>query len=302
MRSAAGESECSNPSPTPTTDVARVPAPLFRGGLVKLNVGGKRFVTTEGTLQQGSPSFFDGILTGRLLLPQDEEGFLFIDRNGRYFEYILDYLRSGTWDVPSSLDRHVKRECRFYSLSPEPSLIADPLLPNDEVLREITEDAREKNRQQSIKERLEARRATLEPLAREVLHVFLSHARKGTLPSETFHFYSQPDHKRFRSQLNACAAVIVPFDRSRWVPDEATGLPTSFDEKDVAELSCWLRHFHGVSSKVLQSESVKLCFQQPQARWRIHSGACEGCEHTQAVKIVWFSIQWTAYLKSSTKP
>ena len=33
---------------------------------------------------------------------KNDEGRVFIDRNGNLFEYILDYLRNGEWDVPKN--------------------------------------------------------------------------------------------------------------------------------------------------------------------------------------------------------
>lgn len=35
---------------------------------------------------------------------KDDKGFIFIDRNGKYFEPILDYLRTGEWLCPAHLD------------------------------------------------------------------------------------------------------------------------------------------------------------------------------------------------------
>jgi hypothetical protein len=62
--------------------------------LVKLNVGGVKYATTMATLRaQG-----DNHLTQLVNEPHpatDSEGSIFIDRNGRIFEKVLDYLRTG---------------------------------------------------------------------------------------------------------------------------------------------------------------------------------------------------------------
>lgn len=47
------------------------------------------------------PTFFHRLLSGRIPALKDSHGNYFIDRNPKYFGYILDYLRSG---APSSLD------------------------------------------------------------------------------------------------------------------------------------------------------------------------------------------------------
>jgi len=96
---------------------------LKADGIVRLNIGGKRFYTTASTLLSQSPdperNFFSGLLSGQFRAPLDEKGFYFIDRNGRYFEPILDYLRTGNWVQPECLDRRaLLEEARFYGIEP----------------------------------------------------------------------------------------------------------------------------------------------------------------------------------------
>jgi hypothetical protein len=81
--------------------------------IVKLNVGGQRFYTTRRTLLPPTrPNFFHGLLDGRLPAVLDEGGCYFIDRSPKYFECVLQYLRSGTWDGP----REALEEARFYGI------------------------------------------------------------------------------------------------------------------------------------------------------------------------------------------
>jgi len=65
--------------------------------LVKLNVGGQRFVTTRTTLCRVSGSKLEALFSGRHVNSslQDEEGAYFMDRDGTLFQYVLDYLRTG---------------------------------------------------------------------------------------------------------------------------------------------------------------------------------------------------------------
>lgn len=87
--------------------------------IVDLNVGGIRFTTTVSTLTSRGENFFTGLLSGKYGSSKDERcgrdriiqfvanqnysGAYFIDRNGRYFEFILDFLRTGIVLVPSEI-------------------------------------------------------------------------------------------------------------------------------------------------------------------------------------------------------
>jgi hypothetical protein len=78
--------------------------------IVRLNVGGTKFVTTEATLLSCGSSFFSSLLSGFPSL-KDEEGAYFIDRDGGCFAPILSFLRTGQLIVPP----HVPREVWQYS-------------------------------------------------------------------------------------------------------------------------------------------------------------------------------------------
>ncbi len=70
-----------------------------KNDIVKLNVGGWKYDTTRSTLGVGSTcNFFTRMLddddTGRIPCERDEEGRIFIDRDGRTFEGVLNYMRS----------------------------------------------------------------------------------------------------------------------------------------------------------------------------------------------------------------
>jgi predicted heme/steroid binding protein len=61
---------------------------------VKFDVGGRIFVTSKSTLQSQKGSLFEKILTDGGQIPLTEEGAYFLDRNPKYFEWILDFCRS----------------------------------------------------------------------------------------------------------------------------------------------------------------------------------------------------------------
>eukprot|EP01122_Echinamoeba_exundans_P012160 TRINITY_DN502_c0_g1_i1.p1 TRINITY_DN502_c0_g1~~TRINITY_DN502_c0_g1_i1.p1 ORF type:complete len:499 (-),score=91.80 TRINITY_DN502_c0_g1_i1:541-1962(-) len=73
-------------------------------GKVSLDIGGKIFSTTQKTLS-GS-EFFSAMATR---WEPDEDGHHFIDKNPRFFPIILNYLRTGVWNL-EKLDLAFKEE------------------------------------------------------------------------------------------------------------------------------------------------------------------------------------------------
>ena len=61
--------------------------------VIPLNVGRYSFVTTLSTLTKDKDSMLAAMFSGRHELDTDSEGRYFIDRDGTYFKYILNYLR-----------------------------------------------------------------------------------------------------------------------------------------------------------------------------------------------------------------
>ena len=67
----------------------------FTSGRVKVNVGGTRYETTLSTLQKYPDSMLGTMFSGRHELHVDDDGHVFIDRDGKYFGDVLNYLRDG---------------------------------------------------------------------------------------------------------------------------------------------------------------------------------------------------------------
>lgn len=63
--------------------------------IVRLNVGGHLYTTTKSTLTRYYSSGLD-----KILLNLDDEGNVFVDRDGRMFQYILGFLRNGELCLP----------------------------------------------------------------------------------------------------------------------------------------------------------------------------------------------------------
>ncbi|CAC5356869.1 unnamed protein product [Mytilus coruscus] len=82
-------------------------------GRIRLDVGGTIYTTSELTLTRDSESMLAAMFSGRHNIKAEEDGTIFIDRDGTHFRYILNYLRDGgiaTDALPRS--RQVLRELR----------------------------------------------------------------------------------------------------------------------------------------------------------------------------------------------
>ncbi|XP_051152445.1 FH protein interacting protein FIP2 isoform X2 [Andrographis paniculata] len=87
--------------------------------LVRLNIGGKKFCTTVDTLTQREPdSMLAAMFSGRHALYQDsEKGYVFVDRDGKHFRHILNWLRDGV--VPIMKDSEyleLLKEAEYFQL------------------------------------------------------------------------------------------------------------------------------------------------------------------------------------------
>lgn len=103
--------------------------------VVKLNIGGTYFSTSLSTLQRYPTSTLGIMFTSqrRDMLPRDADGCIFLDRSGKYFEHILQFLRTpnpADFFYPVDLNDREKAEfdaevC-FYKL--EAYMDLDPLV------------------------------------------------------------------------------------------------------------------------------------------------------------------------------
>ena len=101
--------------------------------LLHLNIGGERFLTVpRSTLTSQPDSMLSAMFSGRHKLRTDDNGRAYINRSGKYFVYILDYLRNGGVP-PSNLpaeDAELRRVCEgMLCASSSPSLPPSPFPP-----------------------------------------------------------------------------------------------------------------------------------------------------------------------------
>jgi len=87
--------------------------------IIKINVGGTKYSTTQTSLVQYPSSMLAAMFSGRHNVVKDEEGCAFIDRDGSLFQYVLAFLREGdNWEPPldESLIRGLQKEFAYYGL------------------------------------------------------------------------------------------------------------------------------------------------------------------------------------------
>ena len=88
--------------------------------IIKLNVGGQVFMTSESTLTWPGPEcFFSSLILGRMSSCKDSEGALFIDRDPHLFSIVLTYLRTRDIRVdPRSDINALRQEAIYYGIDP----------------------------------------------------------------------------------------------------------------------------------------------------------------------------------------
>ena len=100
--------------------------------LVKLNVGGYKYITTLTTLYSHSaPNFLTVMIENdaeeRIPCLRDELGYIFIDRNGLVFSVILEFFRTGKIIIPPNVTREqIEIEFDFFQLTPPERLTIKP--------------------------------------------------------------------------------------------------------------------------------------------------------------------------------
>ena len=81
---------------------------------VKLNVGGHYFTTTLQTLTKDPNSRLAAMFSGE----HDENSTIFLDRDGKHFRFILNYLRNGELVLPDDAKfvKELETEAQFYKI------------------------------------------------------------------------------------------------------------------------------------------------------------------------------------------
>ncbi|XP_078581597.1 BTB/POZ domain-containing protein KCTD6-like [Branchiostoma floridae x Branchiostoma japonicum] len=100
--------------------------------VVPLNVGGRHFSTFLSTLVRDEGSMLAAMFSGRHQVERDKDGCYFIDRDGRAFAHILEFLRHAKLPPPNHA-REVYIEAQYFGLQ----VLADKLAQFKDVREEI---------------------------------------------------------------------------------------------------------------------------------------------------------------------
>ena len=111
-----------------------------RQDIVLLNVGGNYFTTSKGTLTNGT-HMLSSMFSGRMPIEEGNNGSVFIDRDGKHFRSILNFLRDGSIPLPEDeRELHeLKTEARYYCIDQledacEASQKNEPTMPDNGVV------------------------------------------------------------------------------------------------------------------------------------------------------------------------
>ena len=85
---------------------------------VHLNVGGHRFTSTRETLLSVPDTLFHPLLSDRFPISRDDQGAIFIDRDGQFFAPILTFLRTKEVSLAGLSAQGVLREARYFLIGP----------------------------------------------------------------------------------------------------------------------------------------------------------------------------------------
>ncbi|XP_059159373.1 uncharacterized protein LOC131943333 [Physella acuta] len=103
---------------------------------IKLDIGGNQFTTSLLTLTKDPNSMLAAMFSGRHELKTEADGSYFIDRDGTYFRYVLNYLRDGcikegTLPVSETMWRELLTEAEYYQLEEFAAFLKDLLNKKD---------------------------------------------------------------------------------------------------------------------------------------------------------------------------
>lgn len=88
------------------------------GTVIRLNVGGRRFDVTKLTLERAA--FFRPCFNGDFALPLDDDGCVFLDRDGHIFKHVLAFMRAGRRPPEMVVQKYkaaLLEECLYFGLT-----------------------------------------------------------------------------------------------------------------------------------------------------------------------------------------
>jgi hypothetical protein len=86
--------------------------------IIKFDISGEKYECTEETLLPVKESLLGRVLYEDPMLIKDAKGYFFFDRNGKYFSYLLDFLRTKqqSWPKEDEIDKKMRKEFEFFEI------------------------------------------------------------------------------------------------------------------------------------------------------------------------------------------
>ena len=86
--------------------------------IVELNIGGELYTTSLTTLLRDPESLLANIFSGQQRITRDSRGRFFIDRDGRLFKFVLDFLRNNNLTLPDKFTEYERLllEAEYYEI------------------------------------------------------------------------------------------------------------------------------------------------------------------------------------------
>ncbi len=86
--------------------------------ILKFDIGGDKFECTEETLLPVKDSLLGRVLQEDPILYKDAKGYFFFDRNGKFFSYILDFLRTKkkSWPEGNEYQKKMEKEFEYFGI------------------------------------------------------------------------------------------------------------------------------------------------------------------------------------------
>jgi len=275
----------------------------LKNKIVELNIGGLYYITTVGTLcPKDEPNFFSGLLSERWANPVDSKGAYFIDRNGKNFEPILDYLRTGKWVIPPHLvPETVLSEARFYGFEPLPFRGISDLAIKD-YLNQAQQKEDEKLMQEEVEKSGDSYRAIIE----NILPQLLEAAKRGKKNKVCSPWYL-PNIEKVRAVYIAKKALESDFEsqisklsvKTQCIFDSTLHSALKEICRDSASMSLFLKYIKTTNLLTISVEKEELYlelnnynFTRNHFTYEIGIGATDNTKtslHFNAYRIFWAS-------------
>jgi hypothetical protein len=214
--------------------------------IVKLNIGGTIFITTKETLLSIPGTTFHGLLSNEKYQP-DFEGCFFFDRSPKYFEEILNYLRTNSmdWEIfqTSTSQIAISKELDFYgfqSMIHESSISEDAYKIFNNISKQLSDNKNNLHFNQLMK--FEQNVSNIKEFEK---NIFIQVKNEGTLIIN--------DEKMTKTSLSLDLTTLIELKNGNLASADG---PKIFIWKDENLISSLIGHTRSVRSLIQLSSGI----------------------------------------------